>query len=112
MSSRPTPSMSPAVLSDFCRRANDRARSAQSERAVQPAENDVTSDPRLRGAPYTVDLVPSLRGTVTLIGYDGRGEVMVEFRVPSKRYSRKMADRLVRWMRENDDSRPALTVIL
>lgn len=68
-------------------------------------------DPRLRGEPHTVDMVPSIRGSVTLIGYDRAGEPMVEFRVPRAKYRPQMARRLERWIRENDDTPVTLQVI-
>lgn len=68
-------------------------------------------DPRLRGEPHTVDMVPSLRGSVTLIGYDRAGEPMVELRLPRGKYRPQMARRLERWLRENDDTPVPLRAI-
>lgn len=70
------------------------------------------SDPRLLGTPHTVSVSPSVRGSVLLIGYDRQGEVMVEFRVPRARYTKRMSDRLLRWVKENDDSPGPLALLL
>jgi hypothetical protein len=56
-----------------------------------------------------VEVVPSLHGSVLMVGFDRNGEVMVEFRLPAKRYHPRMAARLERWVRENDT--PALTLL-
>jgi hypothetical protein len=79
-------------------------------------ESPVTShgnerDPRLRGEPWTVDLVPSVPGSVTLIGYDRLGDVMAELRIPKRCYKPGMAARMAQWIRENDDAPPPVRVI-
>jgi hypothetical protein len=75
------------------------------------AQEDAQPDPRLRGEPWTVDLMPSIRGSITLIGYDRLGDVMAELRIPKRCYKPGMAARLERWIRENDDTPPNLTVL-
>lgn len=79
--------------------------------AKQKAAGRATDEAEFKGQPHTVEMFPSVRGSVLLVGYDGAGEVMVEFRVPQRRYSARMADRLARWIRENDDTPPSLAVI-
>lgn len=58
----------------------------------------------LHGDPYSVRRVPCGKGMVLLIGYDGRGDVMLEFRIPERKYTKRLVQRMERWLRENDDA--------
>lgn len=58
----------------------------------------------LHGDPYTVRRFPCARGQVLLIGYDAHGEVMLEFRIPERKYTRRLVERMERWLRDNDDA--------
>lgn len=67
-------------------------------------------DPYFKGKPHDVEILPSVRGSVVLIGYDRSGDVMVEFRMPRSRLTQRIVDRLARWVRDNDDG-PTLGII-
>lgn len=82
----------PAVLLGACRKANQLAQIKRRE-------------------PYAIERYPAIQGGVLLIGYDGRGEVMIELRVPATRYSDTMVDRMRRWMKRNDEPPTPMALI-
>lgn len=67
--------------------------------------------PARRKAPYTVERFPSVQGSILLVGYDGRGEVMVELRLPEAKVTPRTAARMRRWLIENDDAPPPLALV-
>lgn len=76
-----------------------------SDPGSQPNGNEV-KEPQpltpLRGTPYTVYRCPSIRGSLLLIGYDGHGDVMLEFRIPERLYSKQLVRKMERTLREYD----------
>lgn len=70
-----------------------------------------TTAPRRR-QPYTIERYPTIDNGVLLVGYDARGEVMVELRVSARRFNDRMIDRMRRWMKANDDHVPTPPVSL
>lgn len=75
---------------------------------IPPSLRAPSFTPRRREA-YTIERYPTVDNGVLLIGYDGRGEVMVELRVSARRFNERMIDRMRRWMKANDDSGHAPT---
>lgn len=67
--------------------------------------------PPRRREPYTVERFPTIEGGVLLIGYDGRGEVMLELRVSRHRFNERMIPRMRQWMMRNDDDMPMLAAV-
>ena len=65
---------------------------------------DRTDDDAPKGDPYEVKRFPAVRGGVLLVGYDGRGDVMLELRIPARQFTARMVDRMRRWLREHDDT--------
>lgn len=51
--------------------------------------------------PYTIERHPTVDG-VLLIGFDGRGDPMVELRVSARLYSDRMVESMRQWMREHN----------
>lgn len=55
-----------------------------------------------RREPYTVERYPGLGDTVVLVGYDGRGELYVETRMPANRFTPQTMERMRRWIMKHD----------
>lgn len=68
---------------------------------VQPPE---------RGEPYAVEKYRGVNNTIVLVGRDGRGEIMLEMRMPATMYSVRMVGRLVRSLKAHDPS-PSLSLV-
>lgn len=71
----------------------------------------MTPQPVRKRDPYAVERFPSVNGGVLLVGYDGRGEVMIELRVSAARYSERMVDKMRRWVQANDDAPPPIGLV-
>lgn len=61
-------------------------------------------------APYEVRVRQGLGETVTLVGHDGRGEPMSEWRMPRGKLSARAIEGFGQWCRENDDG-PSLHIV-
>lgn len=72
--------------------------------APRPEENGAEPQPLdpLRGTPYTVYRLPSVKGSVLLIGYDGHGDAMLEFRIPERLYTHALVKKMERTLRDYD----------
>lgn len=79
--------------------------------SVPPSLRAPNFTPRRR-APYTIERYPTIDNGVLLIGYDGRGEVMVELRLSARRFNERTVDKMRRWMKANDDHDPTPPVSL
>jgi hypothetical protein len=62
-----------------------------------------------RHEPYSVEQYPATPGTALLVGYDGRGEYMLELRLPEQRVTARSVEGFRSWMRENDS--PPLAIV-
>lgn len=91
--------MSPGAAALVARAASDRA-------SNRPAATSTRRRP-----PYAVERHPATAGSILLIGFDGRGDVMVELRLPVSRFSAGTIDRMRRWMMQNDDATPPVTLV-
>jgi hypothetical protein len=59
--------------------------------------------PPIHGEPYAIEQYAGVNGSVNLIGRDGRGEIMFEFRVSARRVNRRMLAQMVNWCKSHDD---------
>lgn len=64
-----------------------------------------------RRDPYAIERFPSVNGAILLVGYDGRGEVMLELRIPATKYSERTVDKMRRWLKVNDEAPPPLGIV-
>lgn len=71
---------------------------------------DAPPPPATEPAPYEVRVRRSVGGTVTLVGHNGRGEPMSEWRMPREKLSARIVERFGRWCRDNDDG-PSVHIV-
>lgn len=79
--------------------------------SVLAAAVRVNPAPIRKREPYTVERYPCVQGGILLVGYDGRGEVVLELRVPATRFSDRMLDKMRRWLKANDDQPAPLAIV-
>lgn len=53
--------------------------------------------------PYAIERHPTIDGAVLIVGFDGRGDVMLEVRISASRFSEGMIEKMRRWLKAHDD---------